>query len=202
MTPLPKIDGLIDYPFSNEKSYLMDIWLIENCDFYIGHNSGPIDVAYLFQKPVLIPNVTEFVMGNPRGFGDLCILKHVFSRKENRYLSVKELVELYLMNDTKPYHNPDLSFIENTPDELVNLVHEFVTVKLQSKETTKISDLQRTVLHRRFDLTKSVVWEPTLSEHNRSRFICRLLGYSGLIANCYLEKNYVCDSMNQSQLIN
>jgi putative glycosyltransferase (TIGR04372 family) len=199
MTPLPDVAGLIDYPFSTQKSHLMDIWLIKHCEFYIGHNSGPMDVVYLFHKPILIPNVAEFIMGNPARVGDLCILKHVFSKKEQRYLSVRELVELYLMNDTKCFHDPDLEFVENTPDELLDLVREYLTDNLLARGKDSRSRLQKAVLERRWNLDKSFIQDPTISNVNKSRFTCRLLGYSGLIANTYLEKNYADDSLNRKE---
>ena len=40
MTPLPNINGLIDYPFSNLKSEFMDIFLAATSKFVVGTASG------------------------------------------------------------------------------------------------------------------------------------------------------------------
>ncbi len=205
MTPLPNLSGLIDYPFSKEKSHLMDVWLIKHCEFFFGHNSGPNDVAYLFQKPALIPNITLFLLGNPVHAGSLCLLKHVFSKKKQRYLSVEELVELYLSNETSPLRDSDLLFVENTADDLLDLVREYLETKSQKSDIPVVSDLQRAVLERRWDVNKSFLHDPTIAEPSifklttrNARYLSRLLGCSGLIANNYLEKNYIADSLNHS----
>ena len=39
----------------------MDLFLIKNCSFYIGTQSGPMDTAYLFNKPVLMTNMCEIL---------------------------------------------------------------------------------------------------------------------------------------------
>ena len=101
------------------------------------------------------------------------------------------------MNDTKPYNDPDLIFVENTPDEILDLVREYLTIKSQANGKNSASDLQKTILQRRWDIENSYIQDPTISDVNKSRFICRLLGYSGLVANSYLEKNYTDDWLNR-----
>ena len=44
----------------------MDLYLIKNCSFYIGTQSGPMDTAYLFNKPVLMTNMCEIFASLPR----------------------------------------------------------------------------------------------------------------------------------------
>ena len=60
-----------------------------------------------------------------------------------------------------------------------------------------VSDLQRTIIERRWNIEKSFIQNRSISDTNRSRFMCRLLGYSGLIANSYLKKNYTDDVLNR-----
>ena len=37
----------------------MDLCLIKECEFYVGTPSGPLDTAYLFEKPVLVTNLYD-----------------------------------------------------------------------------------------------------------------------------------------------
>ena len=57
MTRLPPMSKVIDYPFTASKSYAMDLYLISECRFYIGMQSGIYDVAMLLQRPMIITNM-------------------------------------------------------------------------------------------------------------------------------------------------
>ena len=53
MTKLPKIKGLIDYPFTDHKSEMMDIFLAKNSKFCIGTSSGYWTFAAFFGSACL-----------------------------------------------------------------------------------------------------------------------------------------------------
>ena len=91
MTPLPSMENVIDYPFTKYKSDFMDLCLIQNCLFYIGSQSGPHDIARLISKNTLLVNMFAWNL-DPRGIRGRGILKHVYSKREKRYLSIKELL--------------------------------------------------------------------------------------------------------------
>ena len=102
----------------------MDLYLIKNCSFYIGTQSGPMDTAYLFNKPVLMTNMCEIFASLPRKKEDRGIFKKVLTKK-NKLLSIREFTNL-----PYKYHNPEieiknLKFVENTPEELLMSVKEF-----------------------------------------------------------------------------
>ena len=56
MKKLPKIDGLIDYPFTDFKSEFFDIFLASTCRFCIGTSSGYWSIPTFFGRPVLLTN--------------------------------------------------------------------------------------------------------------------------------------------------
>lgn len=133
-----KNKNFLDYSNSEIKSSKMDLFLIQNCSFYIGTQSGPMDTAYLFNKPVLTTNMCEIFASLPRKKEDRGLFKKILTKK-NRSLSIREFIEL-----PYKYHNPeieinDLKFVENTPEELVISVKEF-TENLYKKK--KISNIQ------------------------------------------------------------
>ena len=43
-------EKFIDYPFCDFKSDIMDMYLIKNCDFYIGNMSGPLSSICSIRK--------------------------------------------------------------------------------------------------------------------------------------------------------
>lgn len=61
MTPLPKIDCLIDYPFTEYKSEFFDTFLAATCRFCIGTSSGYWPLTTFFGKPALLTNYLPFL---------------------------------------------------------------------------------------------------------------------------------------------
>jgi putative glycosyltransferase (TIGR04372 family) len=134
MSPLPKMDKVIDYPFTKYKSEFMDLYLIKNCRFYFGQNSGPFDIAKLFHTNLIIVNATELMMSVPPKRNQFAIPKHFFSKKLNRYLSIKELIS----GDGSTYdfsgvNSDDYIFKENSPDEIKAVVLESLAATEEDK---------------------------------------------------------------------
>ena len=77
--PSPKVNfsnrQFIDYPYSDIKSELMDLFLIKECEFYVGTVSGTMDTAYLFNKPLLLTNMCELFSNFLRKKNDRGIFK-------------------------------------------------------------------------------------------------------------------------------
>ena len=65
----------LDYPYSPIKSDLMDLFLIKECDFYIGNQSGTYDTANMLNKPKLITNMVEAFTSYPVSINDRGIFK-------------------------------------------------------------------------------------------------------------------------------
>lgn len=121
--PMP---GLIDYPNTQYKSEVMDLYLIKRCRFYVGTPSGILDTAYLFRTPTLSVNSVhfDFRSTNPT---DRVLYKKVFHKSMNRELTTFEALECcrdILSNDW--FNRYD--FIENSEFELHAALCEFADV--------------------------------------------------------------------------
>jgi putative glycosyltransferase (TIGR04372 family) len=127
MAPLPQMDHVIDYPFSQFKSDLLDIYLMSECKFCVGSHSGFLEVARLFQKPEVVPNMTLWAHGYPYRRGDLGIMKHVYSRSQGRFLSIKELLEGdWTVQEFSGSLSQDYEMHENSPEEIKTLICEYL----------------------------------------------------------------------------
>jgi len=201
MTPLPQIERVVDYPFTAFKSELMDIYLISHCRFFIGTNSGPYDVATLFNRPMILVNPTEWTIGFPLKKGDLAIPKHLFSRSLDRFLSVNEILdEPFSWQDFGGGSN-EYMMVENTPGEIREVVQEF----LAEPKVFEYSELQEEFnvrrnqqIHRWFDQPDSFGRTTPGNEIFRMyRIASRWNSAAGTLGQKYLEKNWLVDSLER-----
>ena len=105
----------------------MDLYLISECRFFLGHNSGPSVIADLLKKPLLLVNMTDWTAGMLLKKGDLGIIKHVFSISRNRFLGIKEVLEEPSLVQVLGNSLEDYELVENSPKEIREIIEEFLT---------------------------------------------------------------------------
>lgn len=116
----------IDYPFTDFKSEIMDLFLLQKCQFYIGTSSGPMDTAYLFNKPILLTNLYDIYPSFPRKRIDRGVFRKIVKKENGKILSLNEFAKLNIKyHQTEVYIN-DYHFEENSSEELLNATKEFV----------------------------------------------------------------------------
>ena len=90
-TKNPKI---IDYANSKFRNDFLDIYLLANCKFYFGGDSGPSDIAYTFFKPSYGVNFSASTIFESRShLSHLFIFKRIKNIKTNKLLSIKDIFE-------------------------------------------------------------------------------------------------------------
>ena len=133
MRSLPKMERVIDYVKTTYYSDLANLFLLANCKFLIGTSSGGSDVNCLFQKPSLLVNTEPDFLVQCKVFQNLFLLpKHFFAIRENRPLSLKEVVQYSISNNAQNLYESigksNHITIENTPLEIKESVKEFIEV--------------------------------------------------------------------------
>jgi putative glycosyltransferase (TIGR04372 family) len=202
MTPLPAMDRVIDYPHTRFKSELMDIYLVSQCRIYVGTNSGPCEVAVLFCKPTVLVNVTEWSLAYPVKMGDLEIIKHVFSSRQNRFLSIKEiLAEPFGWQDFGPGSDGNV-LIENTPNEIREVIEEVLTMQedwIYSGLQESFNEGRRKQIYRWFDQPEQFGRaSPEGSIFRMYRVAARCDAVLGTLGQRYLEQNWLVDNLKSS----
>lgn len=212
MTKLPPMERVIDYPFTNQKSALMDIYLISECRVYIGMMSGIYDVARLFQRPMIMTNMNNWMWTFPIMRCDLGVMKHIYSKSRNRFLSIQEwLAEPWSAVSFSHKVGEDYEFHENTPDELRAVVKEFFDRDADWKETP----LQRSFAELRIRRGKEILSEVMFSANDvtpyfrkdivnydfteRYRLASRLDSAVGVLGTEYLQENWEDDVLNKKK---
>lgn len=198
MTRLPPMYQVIDYPFSKEKTELMDIYLIKECTFYIGMQSGIYDVATLFMKPILLINMTSWLFPFPPKEGDLGLLKHVYCKKMNSFLSLQKRMSVGWAATAHDLANSDYVLYENTREEIQTVIIEFLTKK-SSHEKTRLQKIFNE--ERLFQGKKIIDSELSFLKNSKDmielyRMDSRLTGAIGSLGEDFLRNNYYKDSFN------
>lgn len=206
MKKLPNIERVIDYPFTNFKCALMDVYLISECRFYSGTMSGIWDMAVLFQKPMVLANIYTWIDSSPPRQGDLGILKHFYSKSKGRYLSIQEILEVppekqgYSESST----DEELQMHENSPKEIYDLFVEFLENFEQRKEED-LSELQKKYTREFYERgkkalleCKTVTVEGTVEDtmFQKYRFAAKVSGFHGTLGRKFLAENWEVSSRN------
>ncbi|MEQ8191366.1 MAG: TIGR04372 family glycosyltransferase, partial [Candidatus Eremiobacterota bacterium] len=203
MTPMPKMRGVIDYPFSPFKSELMDLYLISECRFYIGTNSGPFGVANLFQKPMIMVNLSDLAILSYQKVS-FAIIKHLYSHSRNRFLSISEILQEPFECQGNKRLGSDYIMFENTPDEIYDVITEFLNRLTDWEYTGKweYSELQKEFMYaKRLLMTKwvndGIVYDNSPFDVVQTyRFASYIDSDMGTLYHKYLEQNWSEDSMN------
>ncbi|MGQ0666815.1 MAG: TIGR04372 family glycosyltransferase [Nitrospiraceae bacterium] len=119
---------VIDYANHAERSDFGDIYLLGNCRFYVGSESGIFAVSTLFRRPFAFVNFPvpqpcyDLYHWNPMPF----ILKRARHKKGGRLLSLRELFALGLASayTTEAFEAAGVELVCNTPDEICDLATE------------------------------------------------------------------------------
>jgi len=125
--PLPKglNPRIIDYATYHWSDF-GDIYLSANCTFFLGSSAGLIEVPDIFHKPVIMANYTPLSVAFSYQKDNLAIPKKIWSIKEKRYLTFKEIVGSEV-NDywgSHQFKEAGLELVENTEKEILDVTKE------------------------------------------------------------------------------
>ncbi len=135
MPPLPPMPNVLDYPHSPLKSEVMDIFLCARARFVIGCTSGLIHVPISFHTPTL---ATNCILTFPQPWNSRVkfLLKPIWDPREERYLTLDELIDVDFRSKTnadRVFTRLGLEARRNSAEELreatIEMLDEFVDRK-------------------------------------------------------------------------
>lgn len=203
MRRLPQMDRVIDYPFTSAKSELMDVYIISRCRLYIGMSSGIYEIAILFQRPIILTNMWSWLFPFPQKRGDLSLLKHLYSKSNGRYLSLREWLEEPFASHFFYTVGENYTFHENDSDELREVVRESFNRGAGWQPTslqTEFNELRFRNSRRLLSETEAVIQRPDwfADIHQRYRLASRVDSSLGMLSAEFLRRNWVTDVRNAS----
>lgn len=127
MKPIPDIARVIDYAHHPLKSPRLDLILCATARFILGSTSGICLVGTIFGVPCAIANMvpTADLWYGPK---DISIPKRIWDQRESRFLTIRESFTYPhgCFRYAKQYIDSKLQLIENSPEELEDLVKETI----------------------------------------------------------------------------
>lgn len=148
MTPLPKMERVIDYALSDAKSDWMDVYLTASCRFVLGTSSGISLVASMFGVPISAANF--FPSGERLHTSrDVWIPKLVRERASGRLLTFDECLSmpLALIYDAQRLPARGLETLDSAPEDILSLAIEM----LDRTDGTIVYSAEDESLQRRWD---------------------------------------------------
>lgn len=114
----------VDYPFSGERSELLDIWLFAHCAGCVTTGSGPDTIARVWRRPILMLN--RLPLGEMwLGCDVLTVPKSLRWQDSGRPLSLREYVRSDFYQ-SGAYRAAGISYEEQSPEMIRDLASEFL----------------------------------------------------------------------------
>lgn len=119
---------VIDYATNGMRSEFMDIYLGAKCEFCISVSAGFDAIPYIFRRPIVYVNMVPlgYLFTFRQRF--LGITKHHYSVRERRKLALSDIFThgVGFSPYTSNYLSNGIQLIENTPEEIRDVVVEMV----------------------------------------------------------------------------
>jgi len=127
----------------NFKNDMIDFYLVSKSNFVICNNTGWETIAAYYNKDIIMADgigmgITHF------GYPYYIIFKHIINTKNNRKISINNIIEnnFHFKTNVDEYKKDSLRVLDNSPAEILNLVKEYLNRKfsLQNKIYKKLQN--------------------------------------------------------------
>ena len=154
---------VVDYAAKHRTDFL-DIYLGAKCRFFICSDAGIYAIPYAFRRPIAFVNVIPLEDMARRKQVDMFIPKKIWSRREQRLMTFREVLESGVgrILGSEGYERLDLEPVENTPEEITGLAVEMDERINRTWRTTEEDDELQRRFWSHFKPPESVKEPPTL----------------------------------------
>ena len=184
----------LDYSKFKYKRDFLELYLIKNCSFFIGTQSGPLSVASLFNKPILFTNAVRiFESFFPlRKNNDVVVFKNMKWKESGKKINLKDYIHLPSEYHHFRFINEQIIFEENSPDVLKSSLINFLR-NLDTKNY-QLSSLQlkfnNFIKSEYFKKNLIIDKNDVLDKYFYFKTKCLLENCKGSFCQSYLENNF------------
>ncbi len=121
-----KNEKVIDLTRHNLRTDFLEVFLINNCSFYLGTSSGPVKAARMLRKKIFLINVCPLESVFVEDWNFPVIFKKAFYLKKKRYLTIKEILKEDIHNcfRTDILKSKKIKLISNSKKEILEYSKE------------------------------------------------------------------------------
>jgi putative glycosyltransferase (TIGR04372 family) len=136
LTPMPKMQGLIDYANSSFKSELMDVFLGATSKFCIANSSGFHSIPSFFSVPRLLTDVPNHQVYFFLNKNDIYLPRLFLDLKTNNKIKFKEYFSypLNALGSDRAFDNYKLQPLHNSKNELAEATREMINKVILKKD--------------------------------------------------------------------
>ncbi len=117
----------IDYALNGKRTEFLDIYLGAKCQFFLCSDTGMSTIPEVFRRPVVYVNWVPLLrLPSFYALNGLIIPKKFYLRKEQRFLTFKEILESEMGSASlgEIFEKSGVELIENTPEEIASVALE------------------------------------------------------------------------------
>ena len=116
---------LIHYYKSNKQNIINDLYLVQNCSFFIGTQSGPGVIPSIMNKPTLHTNYVSFFGIFPSKYSLYLPKKYL---KKNKILTLKKYFnsKYFFMENSSDFNSNGILLSDNSESEILNSIKELI----------------------------------------------------------------------------
>lgn len=126
MEPLPPLKHVVDIAHSQLRSPRLDAYVLRNCTAFIGMQSGVMDSAILFERPLLITNMYGWLIGLPYMPNSWGMFQHLTDKSTGAPVSVDREMLGTAASLTSDWGCAGVTYGALSEEELTAGVHEFL----------------------------------------------------------------------------
>lgn len=145
------VPGFLDYAGQEVGDPFLDVYLAARCHFFLGVPSGLVHVAEIFRRPLATVNLVRVELVPTCDPRNLTIFKLIRSRSLGRVLTLDEMLAAGLGRcPIERFNDLDLELVENTSEEICELVREMLARLDGTWEDTGAEETLQQAFWRRF----------------------------------------------------
>ena len=135
--------NIFDYPSSNFRSDFMDMYIVENCKFFICTETGISIFPEFLKKPIVYTNWPSLTALPVFAVNSIFIPKKIFSTQNNRFLNLEDYKKLRLEKNyfDDYFKKSGLKLVNNTENEIYDVVNE-IHLRIQNEWIDSKEDIK------------------------------------------------------------
>jgi len=174
---IPPLNGFIDLTKNQKILNKLDAYILANCEFFIGTNSGPANIPQIFGVPTLFTNMTSLGKNIFTSSPGSKYIPKTFINSKNKKLSLSQILSNPVTGYSElNFHNMKkfgFKYQNNSSDDILLGVIEMLDFVYNSKITSKKSKFSNVLnqIYNEFEPIGRGIYSESYLEKNEDWFL-------------------------------